>query len=651
MPNRRPKVDIKVCSSDQIQSFVAVPLPVELGRQNKDDNGWMALQNLGDRHRIAVAPRSETNLSREALRICTEHGNIIVANMQGRSIYRIGDETFPPNQSVTVTHPVQIHLLDHVSIEISPSTEDRSSIVGDIEQTIGTSAIPSVGLGAGKLRDLLQQDAGEGAGQVAVGMVRRALEVMRMSVGSDQFFQAAARNTAAMIELDRAVVLVMDPGGNLSVRAAIEMSSDSSEGLDTANRDPNFDTYPDADSSEVVEPFASMQTSDMDHSYSNQLVDTVLKTRKKAIYEPANMIHTIGSSLMTLDRAVAAPMLDDAGEVLGVLYGDRKFTGAPSEKPISELEATLLEVMAGAVASGLVRQREESVRAAMAQFFSPEVTERLSANENLLVGRDAEVTVMFCDIRSFSRITERVGPEKTIEWINDVLSELSKCVVATDGVLVDYVGDELMAMWGAPGDQPDHAVRACMSALEMIGKTEMLRQRWNEITPDGFGFGIGINTGVARVGNTGSTLKFKYGPLGNTVNLASRIQGMTKKFGVQVLVAQSTRDAVNAAPKSDSQTDPLSFRRLADVQPLGVNEVVSVHQLDGGKSDWVQRCRGYDEALAAYNRQDLGNAVQLAGSMIHQYPEDGPMVRLLGRIIDAMTSDTDFDPVIRFQSK
>ncbi len=140
-----------------------------------------------------------------------------------------------------------------------------------------------------------------------------------------------------------------------------------------------------------------------------------------------------------------------------------------------------------------------------------------------------------------------------------------------DGVLVDYVGDELMAMWGAPGEQLDHAERACMAACDMLAKIEPLRERWQEITPDGFGFGIGINTGQARVGNTGSKIKFKYGPLGNVVNVASRVQGVTKQAGVRALITGSTAAAI--AGKS------FELRRLSLVNLVGIKEPFMLHQL------------------------------------------------------------------------
>ena len=107
---------------------------------------------------------------------------------------------------------------------------------------------------------------------------------------------------------------------------------------------------------------------------------------------------------------------------------------------------------------------------------------------------------------------------------------------------MDYIGDELMAMWGAPEDQPDHAERACQAALEMIESIASVNTRWQGPLGEPTAVGIGINTGIARVGNTGSRRKFKYGPLGDTVNVASRVQGASKYFKSNLLITQATRD-------------------------------------------------------------------------------------------------------------
>src|SRR5207244_12765308 len=144
---------------------------------------------------------------------------------------------------------------------------------------------------------------------------------------------------------------------------------------------------------------------------------------------------------------------------------------------------------------------------------------QLADNPDLRTGRDAEVTMLSCDIRGFSRICNNLGPARALDWVNDALGTLSDCVLAEQGVLVDYVGDELLAMWGAPASQPDHAVRACRSALGMLASVQVLNDRWLTTVKEPMGLSIGINSGTARVGNVGSERKFKYGALGTTVNL------------------------------------------------------------------------------------------------------------------------------------
>src|SRR5207248_5474126 len=154
-----------------------------------------------------------------------------------------------------------------------------------------------------------------------------------------------------------------------------------------------------------------------------------------------------------------------------------------------------------------LRQRVQFER-----FCTPELSRQLLDKPELLDGRMAEVTVLFCDIRGFSRITERLGPSRTIEWTGDVLGAMSECVRDEQGVLVDYVGDELMAMWGAPEPQPDQAVRASRAALAMLETLPALNERWHTELGRDMAIGGGVNSGPAQVGNTGSRFKFKHGP-------------------------------------------------------------------------------------------------------------------------------------------
>ena len=178
----------------------------------------------------------------------------------------------------------------------------------------------------------------------------------------------------------------------------------------------------------------------------------------------------------------------------------------------------------------------------------------------------------------------------------------------------------------------------------MLGHIEPLRERWKDITPDKFGFGIGINTGIARVGNTGSKVKFKYGPLGPTVNLASRVQGITKKLGVASLITDSTAKAVGKA---------FNHRRLAVVRPVGIVEPVVLHELKmGADESWRQLAHRYESALSSFDSGDLTGAARQLASLVYDHPEDNPSVVLLGRVVDALTRKEDqVDPVWKMDTK
>jgi hypothetical protein len=167
----------------------------------------------------------------------------------------------------------------------------------------------------------------------------------------------------------------------------------------------------------------------------------------------------------------------------------------------------------------------------------------------------------------------------------------------------------------------------------MLRRVQPLRERWKELTTDRFGIGIGINTGMARVGNTGSKIKFKYGPLGNTVNLASRVQGVTKKLGVEALITDSTAAAVE---------HHFAHRRIAVVQPLGFAESVGLHELRAdATAKWREMAQRYESALASFDSGNLAVAARILATLVHDHPEDNPSLVLLGRVVNALTRHED----------
>jgi adenylate cyclase len=356
---------------------------------------------------------------------------------------------------------------------------------------------------------------------------------------------------------------------------------------------------------------------------------------------PANVPDT-AHSLQNVIALVAAPILDGDGNVLGVLYGDRRGGGNVEIPEISSFEAKLVEVLASGIAAGLARVKEEqaamAARVQFEQFFTPQLAAQLEEDPQLLEGRDANITVLFADIRGFSRISEQLGPARTMTLIQDAMGTLSECVLECDGVLVDFLGDELMAMWGAPIAQVDHADLACRAAMRMIGILPQINNRWRREIGGEIRLGIGINSGVARVGNTGSKQKFKYGPLGDTVNIASRVQGATKYLGADCLMTGTTLAALS---------QPLTSRRLARVKVVNIEQPLELNELISNPSaDWKIRCERYQEILDALETKNLTLAGELAEKICKDFPKDGAAVALAHRIAEVPTAHSTADSAI-----
>ena len=198
--------------------------------------------------------------------------------------------------------------------------------------------------------------------------------------------------------------------------------------------------------------------------------------------------------------------------------------------------------------------REESqrreIRSAFRQYLSPDVVEQLASDPSKLKlgGETKEMTILFSDVRDFTSISEEYKdyPEELTGLINRLLTPLSEAVVRNGGTIDKYMGDNIMAFWNAPLDDEAHASRALTAALTMLDALDTLnREIAQETAPDGspakpFAIGVGLNTGVNVVGNMGSDLRFDYTVLGDNVNVASRLEGQTKRYGLGILVGERT---------------------------------------------------------------------------------------------------------------
>jgi len=281
------------------------------------------------------------------------------------------------------------------------------------------------------------------------------------------------------------------------------------------------------------------------------------------------------------------------------------------------------------------------------QHFTPELARELARNPDpmKMQARQAEVTVLFTDIRAFSAISERLGPSQTVDWLGGVMGDFTTIVMDNGGVLVDYTGDELMAMWGAPNEQPDHAELACRAGMEILAQLPAISKKWEPVVGAETAVGIGINTGEALVGNIGTHRKFKYGPLGTTVNLASRVQGATRFLKTPFLI---TGDTARQLP-SDFKT-----RRLCKVRVQNISAPIDLHEPEraDATNSWKALAADYEKALTLLECGKFDQASSALGEVLKTSPDDGPSLQLMSRIVEAKISDGEnFSPIWNLPGK
>jgi adenylate cyclase len=192
-------------------------------------------------------------------------------------------------------------------------------------------------------------------------------------------------------------------------------------------------------------------------------------------------------------------------------------------------------------------QRGE-IQGAFGRYVSPAVVGELIANPDKLElgGEVREITLLFCDVRNFTGISEGMSAHELTTFINELLTPLSEIILAHRGTIDKYIGDAIMAFWNAPLDDPEHARQGCLAAVEMAARMQELNRAWRErAAADGREFkevriGIGINTGNCCVGNLGSTQRFDYSAIGDEVNIASRFEGLSKIYGVTAIAGERT---------------------------------------------------------------------------------------------------------------
>jgi adenylate cyclase len=193
------------------------------------------------------------------------------------------------------------------------------------------------------------------------------------------------------------------------------------------------------------------------------------------------------------------------------------------------------------------RRRAHDIRSAFSRYVSSDVVAEIVAHPELLRlgGRRREITILFCDLAGFTSLSEALTPEQVSHLINVYLNAMTKIIMANSGTIDKYIGDAIMAFWGAPLDDDEHALHAVQSAIKMQETMRDLQPEFQEMGVKSLALRIGINTGPAVIGNMGSDLRFDYTAIGDSVNLSSRLEGVNKAYGTDIMLSETTAAPLN----------------------------------------------------------------------------------------------------------
>jgi adenylate cyclase len=267
--------------------------------------------------------------------------------------------------------------------------------------------------------------------------------------------------------------------------------------------------------------------------------------------------------------------------------------------------------------SSFVREQAQrrQIRSAFGQYLSPALVEQLAQSPEKLVlgGEEREMTIMFSDVRGFTTISEsyKHDPQGLTSLMNRFLTPLTNAILSRKGTIDKYMGDAIMAFWNAPIDDKEHEINACAAAIDMLERIDELNKlREQEAEHGGHAYiplnvGVGLNTGVCVVGNMGSDLRFDYSVLGDSVNLASRLEGQSKEYGFPIIVGSKTALAVK---------ERFAILELDFIMVKGKKEPEVIYAIAGredtAQSGRFQRLRNLTiEMLACYRARDWEGAL------------------------------------------
>jgi adenylate cyclase len=292
---------------------------------------------------------------------------------------------------------------------------------------------------------------------------------------------------------------------------------------------------------------------------------------------------------------------------------------------------------------------KKKVRSAFSQYMHPAViAQMLNSPDGLrLGGEEKDLTALFADIVGFTTLSESLTPSQLVDLLNEYLTEMTEVIFKNWGTLDKYIGDAIMAFWGAPYPQSDSALRACRSGIEMLQALQRLQESWKSRGVPRIDIGVGINSGSMLVGNMGSNRRKNYTIMGDSVNLASRLEGINRQFGTHLIISEATY--LQAREQVIARELDL-IRVKGKTQPVKVYELLGLAADSHQYSDLVSR---FEKGLEAYRSGQWETAIEILQDLVRDHPQDGPSHVFIKRCHDllAQPPEGSWDGVFVMKTK
>ena len=643
-------VDLNYPLSFGRQDIVEDPLLMNKVHEKLDDDGSRI-------QRLFFVPKTLTKFSRKALRLNSSGPDCIRVEKLGKTpFFYVVDQK---RTALEENKPVELKLPFTLATEEDRWTfkfEPRREIPEVADPTgsisfLGVKAIPPFSSLGSELFDsedteaprsielILQNsvvapiDFESGSALVSIEkmdipdilkVLESTLGIIQSAMTDREFFERAVQLMINLLDLDQAWALTLSPKGQWDV---VAMSSNPNS-LRTIKKEPN-----------------------------DFLLRKLKESGQSAWMRTSDENLTFSEVEMGLSESVGAPVLDPKGQVIGGLCGikfvshdleEKKLGVKTKSQKLAEIRAIIMQILAGCVATGIahltMKGQRDQMEILMEQYFTKKISVRILSDPALMRGSECEITSLFCDIRNFSRISATLEPDVLLQWLQETLNSISECVPQHDGVVVDYIGDELMAIWGEISTNTDPAKKAVLAGFAMIDAIEQLADLWQEqFGGQRFAVGVGINTGNAFVGNIGTPRKLKFGAIGNSVNLASRVQGVTKYFQCPFLVTHNTWTKLNGE---------FVGRRIGAVTMVNIPQPVELYQVfRHGNPELEKFCADYETALLHYENKEYRESARLAGQILGLHRDDRPTIMLMQRAIDCLVDPDNYSRAVILKGK